>query len=128
MSSGRTLQLQGTHWSTSDARPASRDPEITARRKPRMVEHQATASILMSFSRSSLDNRTEGWAQGRTEGWDVGQQILEVKEAAGRYDFIRHLVTSRGDDAGWTVLTDSQWRNEKITTIKDILVSRGAKK
>lgn len=42
-------------------------------------------------------------------------------------ELLRHLVTESGEDSGWTVKSEGQWRVEPLTHIKIVLSSMGMK-
>jgi hypothetical protein len=43
-------------------------------------------------------------------------------------DFLRHLVTNAGDDYGWALFTDSEWRFEPLLHIRPALGAAGYRK
>jgi hypothetical protein len=55
----------------------------------------------------------------------MSQSTPDEPEIGNYDDLVRHLVTATGEDYGWVVKSDGQWRQEPLTHVKAALASLG---
>lgn len=108
-------------------------PADWVQRQSKLLKHK-DGRLVMEVQKMPGDERLEppGWVAGKSvwhQIFDVQAEAKASQEEVGNYDgLIRHIVTEGGEDAGWLVCSDRQWRKESKDSVKDALVHMGVKK
>lgn len=102
-------------------------PDSVLKRETTIKEHK-DGRLIMEIRRDTMDNAIEGWLADKNS-WKkiLDSKIPDPIEAEVNLydDLVRHVVTSGGDDSGWTVKSDGNWKNEPLVHVKALLYSLG---
>lgn len=99
-------------------------------RKSLLKEHKDGRLIM------EIDQNSDDMGLGGMEGWisekgkykrvyDVRAREPHELDVSAYDDMLRHIVTPGGDDCGWVIKSDEQWRTEPLTNIKLALTAQG---
>ena len=98
------------------------------------VYQQRDGRIVVSVQRESQDSADEmpGWLAEKDKEWTRIFNASSTSNSAaaepeiGNYDdVVRHLVTMSGEDSGWMIKSDGEWRLEPLNHVKAALGSLG---
>lgn len=106
--------------------------DITGRyaaREAKLDLHKDGRLVIM-IERDDKDNPSDlpGWLPKKDKWIKIAncRNTAAPEPEVGNYDdMCRHIVTTAGDDNGWMIKSDGQWRNEPLTHIKLALQSNG---
>jgi len=104
-------------------------PSWATQRKTELKRHK-DGRLIVKIKREDTDKADDmrGWLTEKGNWkriYNAQVQDISEPETAAQDDFIRHLTTSTGDDYGWTIKTDAQWRTEPLQHIKLTLKAMG---
>ena len=96
------------------------------------VKEQKDGRILVEIAHDANDraNEMEGWLAEKNNWTRIfNRNINTITEPdTGNYDdIVRHLITETGDDYGWLLKTNEQWRSEPLIHIRTFLKSLNLK-
>jgi len=85
-------------------------------------EHKDGRLIVeVKYENTDDPNKMKGWIN-EGKAWKRVfnvQTSLPTSAEVGNYDdIVRHIVTSSGEDYGWVLKTDGQWRTEPLTDVR----------
>lgn len=95
-----------------------------------IIRKHKDGRLIIEFDRDSNDSAGDlrGWLPEKKQ-W---QRLFNATNTApnepesGNYDdLVRHIVSETGQDAGWVIYSDSQWREEPLNHVKDALAALG---
>jgi hypothetical protein len=97
------------------------------------IQKRKDGRILVEFAAQKGDPPiSDGWLldKGYYHKIFAPNAVGEEPEAEKvSYDHVmRHLVTERREDAGWVVFADNRWQKEPKDSVREVLISMGAKK
>jgi hypothetical protein len=85
--------------------------------------------VKVELERETADLPLEGWSEESKTWFKVfTTRVPSVNcetDLADFDDFLRHLTTPQGDDYGWAVYADNEWRFEPIGHVKPALKAAG---
>lgn len=106
-------------------------PNWATQREAKLRRHK-DGRLIVEIKKEETDRADDmqGWLPNAKKGvWSriFNTQVQDVTEPEiSKYDdFIRHLVTESGDDYGWCIKTDENWRTEPLPHIRLSLKSMG---
>jgi len=105
-------------------------PNWAGNRKAIIKSHKDGRRIIVEISKESSDNPAQmvGWKEDK--GWwkrifNARLSAPDTTEVQNYDNLVRHLVTHKGDDAGWVLKAGNQWHSEPLTHLKIALKSFG---
>jgi Family of unknown function (DUF5906) len=98
-------------------------------RKARLREHK-DGRLLVDIDHESSDtsDAMQGWLADKSSWkrlFNVQVSTPSEPETANYDDLVRHVVTETGDDYGWVIKSDNQWRNEPFIHVRTALEALG---
>jgi hypothetical protein len=104
-------------------------PNWAMGRKTRLREHR-DGRLLVDIDHESSDtsDAMQGWLAEKNSWkriFNVQVSTPSEPETASYDDLVRHVVTEAGDDYGWTIRSDGQWRNEPLIHVRTALEALG---
>lgn len=99
-------------------------------RQTKVKQHRDGNRIVIEIEHNNNDdaNSMPGWLLDK-KAW---KKVLNPKTVLGSEpeipnydDSLRHLVTESGEDSGWVIRSDSQWRMEPLAHVRVALESQG---
>lgn len=120
----QALQILGV---TVDIPSALRNRQMTI-----MLDKKDERKVHVEIARESTDLAVADWSQEsktwfKTFNTKTPSATFET-DVADFDDFLRHLVTPQGDDYGWAIFTDNEWRFEPLLHIRPALSAAGCRK
>lgn len=107
-----------------------KDLNPTMGTRPATVKkHKDGKRIIVEFEKRESDNNLEGWLGEKTK-WQrifnpIRSSIDDDLEIPNYDDIVRHLVTESGENSGWVIRSDDQWRQEPMGHLEKALASKG---
>lgn len=93
------------------------------------VDKKDDRRVKVELKREPSDMPVPGWSPEKNTWFKAyttrAPSVTQETELADFDDFVRHLVTGGGDDYGWSVYADNEWRFEPIGHIKPALKAAG---
>lgn len=99
--------------------------------RPTILKRHKDGRLIVEIDRDPIDKADEmsNWLPTKNGKWKriFNSKVQDISEPENSQydDFVRHLVTESGDDYGWGIRTDENWRTEPLQHIKLSLKSMG---
>lgn len=101
-------------------------------RSTKLKEHKDGRLIVeVEYTNQDYASDMPGWLQKGKHWIRMFQTNLSTptEPEVGNYDdIVRHLITESGDDYGWVIKADDQWRNEPLVHVRTAIESLGFSK